>query len=63
MKTILIQNRKQLYKKIDDLTKNHKPANHYQNDTNPLFELADSSHFMDSKKIEWNRQPTPRKLG
>ncbi len=57
MKTHTDQNQKQLYKKIDALTKNHKPANHHQDDTNPLFELAESSHLVDAKKNQWESAP------
>jgi len=63
MKTISIQNQKQLHKMIDDLTKNHKSAKHHQDDTNPLFELAESHHFADSKKIPSDLPATHRKLG
>jgi hypothetical protein len=61
MKTETNQNQKQLVKKIEALTKNHKHASHYQDDTNPLFELAESRHFADSKKVPSDRPSTPRK--
>jgi hypothetical protein len=57
MKTIASQTR--LRKKIAALS---KPAGlSSKSGVNPLFKLAHISHFMDSKKIQFDRRITPRK--
>ena len=61
MKTISNQNPRQLNQKINALTKNRKPVNPSRNDTNPLFELAHISNFMDPKKIKLDQRTIPRK--
>ncbi len=59
MKAFTNQNPRQPRQKANTLIKNRKPANLSRNETNPLFELANTIHFTDPKKIKSEQRTIP----